>query len=96
MILIINLNLLLYSAQVNPHLLSMNALFTHNGFLIVASCDHTYHICCMAYYVSFHPCCKIVDYKEEFQHNWLVVVGIRPLSEDVLTSLKIKSSMHFT
>jgi hypothetical protein len=37
-----------------------------NSDIIVVSCGHTYHICCMAYYVSSHPCCKIVDYKEEF------------------------------
>ncbi len=54
-----------------------------------------YHISCMAYYAGFHPCYKIVDCKEEFQHNWLTIVGIRPLSEAMLTSLKAESPMYF-
>jgi hypothetical protein len=49
----------------------------------------------MAYYAGFHPCYKIVDCKEEFQHNWLTIVGIRPLSEAMLTSLKAESPMYF-
>ncbi len=54
-----------------------------------------HHVSCMAYYAGFHPCYKIVDCKEEFQHNWLEVVSIRPLSEVVLTSLKVESLMRF-
>ncbi len=45
----------------------------------------------MAYNEAFHPCYKIADYKEKFHHSWLVVVGIRPLSEEVLTFKIIES-----
>jgi hypothetical protein len=41
--------------------------FSNDKFVI--SCGHTYHLSCMAYNEAFHPCCKIVDYKEEFHHN---------------------------
>jgi hypothetical protein len=44
--------------------------------IFVASCGHTYDVYCMAYYGASHPCCKIADCKEEFHHNWLVVVEI--------------------
>jgi len=49
--------------------------FPSNDIFII-SCGHTYHVSCMAYYKASQPCCKIVDCKEEFHHNWLVVVGI--------------------
>jgi len=44
--------------------------------IFVVSCGHTYHVSCMAYYGAFHPCCKIVDSKEEFHHSWLVAISI--------------------
>lgn len=43
--------------------------------IFVVSCGHTYHVSCMAYYGAFHPCCKIVDSKEEFHHSWLVAIS---------------------
>jgi hypothetical protein len=63
--------------------------------ILVASCGHMYHVSCMAYYASSHPCCKIIDYKGKFQHNWLTIVDIWPLSEVVLTSLRVESPMCF-
>jgi len=69
--------------------------------ILVASCGHMYHVSCMAYYASSHPCCKIIDYKEKlvnnsrFQHNWLTIVDIWPLNEVVLTSLRVESPMCF-
>jgi len=50
----------------------------------------------MAYYRASHPCYKIVDCKEKFHHSWLVVVGIWPLSEEVLTFVNIESPMQST
>jgi hypothetical protein len=37
-----------------------------NSDILVTSCGHMYHVSCMAYYASSHPCCKITDCKEEF------------------------------
>jgi hypothetical protein len=54
-----------------------------------------YHVSCIAYYAGSHPCCKITDCKEKFQHNWLAIVDIWPLGEAMLTSLKVESPMCF-
>ncbi len=64
--------------------------------ILVASCGHTYHVSCMAYYAGFHPCYKIVDYEEEFQHSWLPIVDIQRLNEVALTSLRVESPMCST
>jgi hypothetical protein len=64
--------------------------------IIVASCDHTYHVYCIAYYVGFHQYCKVVNYKEEFQPTWLQFISVRPLIEDALTSLRAQSPMHLS
>ncbi len=61
--------------------------------IIVASCGHTYHVSCIAYYVGFHQYYKVSNCKEEFHPIWLQFVGVRPLSEYALTSLKAQSPM---
>jgi hypothetical protein len=66
-----------------------------NNDILVASCGHMYHVFCMAYYAGFHPCCKITNCKEEFQHDWLAIVDIWPLNDVTLTSLRVESPMRF-
>jgi hypothetical protein len=48
----------------------------------------------MAYYGASHPCCNIVDCKEEFHNNWLVDIEIQPLNGEVLTFVRAESLMQ--
>jgi hypothetical protein len=54
----------------------------YNDF-IVASCVHTYHISCIAYYVGFHTCYKVNECNKKFHQNSLLSIGIQPLNEDI-------------
>jgi hypothetical protein len=65
-----------------------------NNDIIVTNCGHTYHVSCIAYYVSFHQCCKVVNCKKVFHLSWLQSIGVQPLSEEALTCLRVKSPMH--
>jgi hypothetical protein len=56
----------------------------YNDF-IFASCGHTYYISCITYYVVFHTCCKINEGKKMSHQNWLLCIGVHPLSENTLT-----------
>ncbi len=64
--------------------------------ITVVSYGHTYHVSCIAYVVTTHQSCKVVDCGQAFHHNWLSAIGIWPLNEDALTSLKAQSPMRLS
>ncbi len=90
MILVANLTLVMVNLLCVPTsaMFVLNCFLIRMLFLLVASTCTTLH---QAYYVNSHACCKVNDCKKTWQLNWLLSMGIWPMNEDALMSLRAQS-----